>query len=80
MDDTRERLMNCFQVVFPDLSTEAVQTASSATLESWDSVAAITLMNVVEEEFGLSMDLDNLAELDSFEHLYSHLQKRLQAV
>ena len=78
MDDTRQRLANCFQVVFPDLPPQAVSTASTATLASWDSVAAITLMNVVEDEFGLEMDLDDLADLDSFDKLHSYLQKRLQ--
>jgi acyl carrier protein len=79
MDETRERLMNCFQVVFPDLPQEAICGASTATLEAWDSIAAITLMSVVEEEFGLTMDLDELAVLDSFQNLYACLQKRLQA-
>ncbi|HKD86228.1 MAG TPA: acyl carrier protein [Terriglobales bacterium] len=78
MDDTRQRLTNCFQVVFPDLPQEALATASTATVAAWDSIAAITLMNVIEEEFGFQMDLDDLADLDSFEKVYSYLQKRLQ--
>jgi acyl carrier protein len=35
-------------------------------------------MNVIEDEFGFEMDLDDLADLDSFEKLYSYLQKRHQ--
>ena len=78
MDETRQRLSKCFEVVFPDLPAEQIAAASTATVASWDSVAAITLMNVVEEEFGMEMDLDELAELDSFEKLHAYLQKRLQ--
>ena len=78
MDETRQRLSNCFQVVFPDMPQDEIAAASTATVASWDSVAAITLMNVVEDEFGLEMDLDDLADLDSFEKLYSYLQKRQQ--
>jgi len=78
MDETRRRLTNCFQVVFPDLPDDAIATASTATVANWDSVAAITLMNVVEDEFGLEMDLDDLADLDSFEKLNGYLLKRLQ--
>jgi len=78
MDETRQRLSKCFEVVFPDLPAEQIAGASTASVGSWDSVAAITLMNVVEEEFGMEMDLDDVAELDSFEKLYSYLQKRLQ--
>jgi acyl carrier protein len=79
MDETRQRLMNCFQVVFPDLPPDQFSTASTATVAAWDSVAAITLMNVLEDEFGFEMDLDDLADLDSFEKIHSYLQKRLQA-
>jgi len=78
MDETRRRLTNCFQIVFPDLPQEAIATASTATVTAWDSVAAITLMSVIEDEFGFEIDLDDLAELDSFEKLYSYLQKRHQ--
>ena len=47
-------------------------------MANWDSVAAITLMNVIEDEFGMEMDLDDLADLDSFEKLHAYLQKRQQ--
>jgi acyl carrier protein len=73
-------LVRCFQIVFPDLPQDGVAGASTATVAAWDSVAAITLMNVVEDEFGIEMDLDDLANLDSFAKLYSYLQKRLQVV
>ena len=49
-----------------------------STVAAWDSVAAITMMNVIEDEFALQMDLDDLADLDSFAKIHTHLQKRLQ--
>ncbi len=76
--DPRQRLTNCFQVVFPDLPQQEIAAASTASVAAWDSVAAITLMNVIEDEFGFQMDLDDLADLDSFEKLYLYLQKRPQ--
>jgi acyl carrier protein len=76
--DPRQRLTNCFQTVFPDLPPEQIPTASTATVAAWDSIAAITMMNVLEDEFGFQMDLDDLADLDSFDKIYSYLQKRLQ--
>ena len=54
--------------------------ASQEAVAAWDSVAAITMMNVIEDEFGLEMDLDDLGELDSFEKVHAYLQKRLQVV
>jgi acyl carrier protein len=78
MDDTGKRLANCFQVVFPDLGAAQIPLASQETVAAWDSVAAITMMNVIEDEFGLQMDLDDLADLDSFEKVHAYLQRRLQ--
>lgn len=78
MDELRQRLTDCFQVVFPALPQEKIATASPETVAEWDSVAGLTLMTVVEEKFALQIDLDDLASLDSFESFYSYLQRRLR--
>jgi acyl carrier protein len=78
VDEIRQRLTNCFQVAFPDLPPEAITAASTATIAAWDSVAAITLMNVIEDEFGFEMDLDDLADLESFDKVCAYVQKRHQ--
>lgn len=79
MDDVKSRLVKCFQTVFPDLSPEGALRASQANLAEWDSVAAITLVNVIEDEFGFEMDLDALADLDSFEKVSDYIESKLQA-
>ena len=78
MDETRRRLTGCFQVVFPDLPESSIPAASQSTVADWDSVAAITLVNVVEEEFGIELDPDDLAELDSFEKVCAYVDQHLQ--
>lgn len=78
MDDVKPKLIECFQIVFPDLAEKDIPTASQATVAEWDSVAAITLVNVIEEEFGIEMDLDELADLDSFSKVAAYLQQRQQ--
>jgi acyl carrier protein len=79
MDDIKKRLIGCFQIVFPDLPESDIPLLSQTTAASWDSVAAITLLNVLEDEFAIEMDLDQVAELDSFDKVYTYLEKRLQA-
>ncbi len=64
MDSAEQRLVRAFETVFPDLPAERVRTASQDTVETWDSVAAITLINVIEEEFEIQMDFDDVAESD----------------
>jgi acyl carrier protein len=51
------------------LSPAEIEAATQVSVAAWDSVAAITLVSVIEEEFGILMDLDRLADLDSFEQV-----------
>jgi len=78
MDDVRAKLVECFQIVFPDLKEKDIPAASQETIAEWDSVAAITLVNVIEEQFGIEMDLDQIADLDSFEKVRAYLEQRQQ--
>jgi acyl carrier protein len=75
MSDVREKLKNCFRTVFPSLPEGSIPNASTATVPDWDSVAGITLLNVVEEEFQTEVDFEILAELNSFESLAEYLTR-----
>jgi acyl carrier protein len=79
MDDITKRLTFCFHSVFPDLPEASLAAASLSTVGEWDSVAAITLMNVLEEEFGLQLDFDRISEWDSFSSIREFLLKELRA-
>ncbi|MGB9433507.1 MAG: acyl carrier protein [Candidatus Acidiferrum sp.] len=75
MDEQQKRLANCFCAVFPELSGEEIIHASPATVQSWDSVAVVTLLTVIEEEFGISIEEDDPAKFDSFQRILSYLQE-----
>ena len=74
MDELRERLVDCFLAVFPDLERTEVSQANSLTISGWDSVAGVTLIAVVEEEFGISIEVDDLSALTSYEGYLKYLQ------
>jgi acyl carrier protein len=75
MDKSRERLAQCFRVVFPNLKDDAeIFTATQATVPEWDSVAAIMLVNVLEEEFQIEMDFEILGDLTSFDLILDYLK------
>ena len=76
MDDHRTRLTQCFAAVFPDLPADEIPTATPESVAGWDSVANVTLLAVVEEEFGLAIDVDDLERLTSFEALLDYLAVR----
>lgn len=79
MPDIASRLTATFQTVFPDLPESQIPSASTSTVAMWDSVAAITLANVVEEDFQVEIDFDDLADLDSYSRILEYLRSRLNS-
>jgi acyl carrier protein len=73
MPKTKDRLLKCFEIVFPQLERAEIPNASQANVPAWDSIAAITLVNVIEDEFGFTIDLEALPELDSFERIVAYI-------
>jgi len=79
MNDVKKRLIGCFHTVFPDVPESAIPQLSQATAAGWDSVSAITFLIVIKDEFGVEMDLDQVAELNSFARIYTYHEQQLQA-
>jgi acyl carrier protein len=78
MDEIATRLVKCFQTVFPSIPESRVRDASQASVEAWDSVATVTLLYVIEDEFGVKVALDRLGELDSFNRIHEYLREATQ--
>jgi len=73
MSEQEDRLVRCFASIFPALTPEEIRTASTKSVAAWDSLAAVTLVAVVQQEFDVEIDLLDLPELSSFEALRSYL-------
>jgi len=76
MDDDRARLAQCFAAVFPALAPGEISAATPASVPEWDSIANVTLLALVEEEFGIAIAPDDLERLTSFEAVLAHLAVR----
>jgi acyl carrier protein len=75
MAELENRLVSCFATVFPELDRQEIPTVAIGSLASWDSLAGITLISVVEEEFGISISPDDMADLISFELILDYLRR-----
>ncbi|HUA83692.1 MAG TPA: acyl carrier protein [Bryobacteraceae bacterium] len=75
MNDLDTRLRRCFSTAFPNLSPEAIPSAEQTEVEGWDSVAAITLIALIEEEFAAPIDLEALPELTSYRAIREYLER-----
>jgi acyl carrier protein len=76
MSERETQLVRCFSSVFPDLPPERIRDASAESLAAWDSLASVTLAAVVQQVFGVQIDLLDLPELDSFDAFRTYLDRR----
>jgi acyl carrier protein len=75
--DLDERLSAIFRAAFNGLQGESVRRATRETVGNWDSIAAVRLAALIEEEFGHAFDLEEAAEWTSYEQVRSAIAKRL---
>jgi acyl carrier protein len=78
MNDLSTRLIQCFSAVFPDLTEEQIRRASLTSVPKWDSIATVTLISLIEEEFRLHVEADKLGELVTFELTLEFVKKQTQ--
>lgn len=76
MPDIDARLTRCFASVFPTLPPEEIRSASVESVPAWDSLAAVTLVAVLEQEFDTQIDLMELPDLTSYAAVRNYLQKQ----
>jgi acyl carrier protein len=76
VNKTSEKLTRCFTAVFPGLDRGQIALASVETVEGWDSVAGVTLVSAIEEEFGTELDPEMLESLVSFRAILEYLSEQ----
>jgi len=75
MGDMEKRLAACFSDVLPELTAEEISQAGADSVVGWDSVTTVTLIAVIEEEFGVDIEIEDPAQFDSFQGILNYLQK-----
>jgi len=76
MPELKERLINCFENLFPDLGKEEIICASMSSVADWDSLAIVTLVSVLEEEFEIELGPDDPEQLVSFDLILDFLENK----
>jgi acyl carrier protein len=76
MNEISARLSQCFSAVFPQLPEGEIPQAAPGVVEGWDSLASITLVSVVEEEFGIQIDPEDIEHFVSFGAVLGYLTAR----
>jgi acyl carrier protein len=76
MDDGDVRLMRCFASAFPSATPDEIRTAKFDAMPGWDSLRGVTLLAVLDQEFGVQIDLPELLELETFDAVKRYLLQR----
>jgi acyl carrier protein len=76
MFEQDDRLVRCFASVFPTLSEGEIRASDVVPLFDLDSLAGVTLVALIDQEFGVNVDLPDLLELGSFEAISKFLRKQ----
>ncbi len=74
--DVQVELVEAFAAVFPDLPREQLPVLNMASCAAWDSLASVTLIAVVEEQFAISFQLEEMEQLVSFELMQSLIEEK----
>jgi acyl carrier protein len=74
--DLDNRLVRCISSVFPGLSDREIRVADVEQLANMDSLGAVTLVALIDQEFGVDLDLEGLLRFGSFAGLCLYLRKQ----
>ena len=76
MSNTRERVDRCFSNVFPGMGRDEIPGASTTSLAAWDSIAQVTLLSSIAEEFSFDFEIEDFEELVSRQAIVEYLEKK----
>ena len=77
MDELDGRLSTLFLATFPSLNPIIVRQACRNSVPEWDSIALVTLMTLIEEEFGQQFDFEDAADWTSYSQIRDAVKERL---
>jgi acyl carrier protein len=78
-DPQFDQLEKCFEQVFPQLERSRIAQATSQNVEGWDSIAQVTLLSLIGEEFHLELDFEEFEGATSFASILDLIRQRTHA-
>lgn len=75
MDAIRQKLAHCFSLAFPQLDPSQYAAANVDNTEGWDSMAQLTLLSLIGEEFEIDVDFEEFEDATSFQAIAGKLSE-----
>lgn len=70
------KLLDCMKAVFPTVSEGTLAEASMENLAQWDSLSTVTIAALIEENFEVEIEPEDLVKLTSFKNIASFLKEQ----
>ncbi|MCL1942767.1 MAG: acyl carrier protein [Candidatus Azobacteroides sp.] len=75
--DIEQKLKNVFSGTFDVPQDRITARTRQHELPEWDSLGQLRLMMAIEQEFGISFLMNEIAELDSFDAIIKNIRMKL---
>ena len=75
--DIEEKVKKIFLTVF-SIKNEDVSSLTRENFEKWDSMAQVSLIISIEEEFNLILDYETQEELNSFKYIVAFIKSKYE--
>ena len=72
-----ERLNGVFQDVFDNDSVHVTEMSTAADVEGWDSLRHITLIEAVEDEFGMRFKMNEITSMKNVGEMVDIILERI---
>jgi acyl carrier protein len=66
------------EAIEDELILQLEPNTSFKNLESWDSFSGMSIISMIDEEFGITIRAEEMARIDTLEELYDLLLNRTQ--
>jgi acyl carrier protein len=77
VDDRDDHLMRCFASAFPSATRDEIRAAKTFdAIPGWDSLRMVNLLAVLDDEFGIQIDLPEVLDLEPFDAVKRYLSER----
>lgn len=76
-NEINEKLNTVFQDVFDDDSITVTDSTTAKDIEDWDSLAHLTLVGSIEEEFGIKFTLGEINGFKNVGEMMDSMEKHL---
>jgi acyl carrier protein len=75
-EEIREKVREAFEKTFPGIEGFSFD-KSAEDIEQWDSLSHMTLVSELEKIFSVSLDVDEISEMDSVENVVKVMARKV---